>query len=265
MTGVTKLIPNLRIFLILLFLSILISLFDSLKFLDFPRRLAFYISNPISFGIYNTNKNISKQFYFVFAARFAAQENKALKEQVAKLYSENAQLRKNLAETESLLSQEKHLDPQTYKTVAARPVGLGTFLKIDKGSSSGIKVGQAVVFEDNYVGQVVNVSTESANVELITHPDAKVAAFSLNKEGKAKGILLGQFGTELLLDKILHEEKINEGDLVYSEGLEGFLPRGLILGKVSQVLKRENMVFKQAEVQPVFETGDLDLVFVIVD
>lgn len=260
-----KVIPNLKIFLILIFLSLLFLLLDSINLLNFPKKWLFYITNPISFGIYNSNKGVGKQFYFVFQARFAAQENKALKEQIGKLVAENADLRKRIGEVEAQLSQETHLDPNTYNLLPARPIGLGRYLKIDKGSSSGVKVGQAVVFDDNYVGKVMAVSPQASSVQLLTDPDSKVAAFSQGKEGKAKGVLLGQFGTDVILDKILHEEKINVTNLVYSEGLEGFLPRGLILGEVTQVLERENEVFKQAKVTPIFDIRDLDLVFVIED
>lgn len=258
-----KIIPNFKLLFILVFISLTLFLLDSISLLNLPKQALSYITNPISFGIYNSSRNVSKQFYFIFQARFAAQENKALKEQVGKMMAENATLRKKLAETETLLSQEKHLDPITYNLLPVRPIGLSRYLKIDKGSSAGITVGQAVVFEDNFIGKVINVSTTSAFIQLLTDPDSKVAAFSQNIEGKAKGILLGQFGTELLLDKILHEEKISTTDLVYSEGTEGFLPRGLILGRVSQVLERENEVFKQAEVQPIFDIRDLELVFVM--
>jgi len=92
-----------------------------------------------------------------------------------------------------------------------------------------------------------------------------MAAFSQGLEGVAKGVLVGQFGTESLLDKILHEETIKAGDLVYSEGTEGNLPRGLILGKVVEVKGEENEVFKQAKVVPVFDIRDLELVFVIIE
>lgn len=260
-----KLIPNLKIFICLIALCFLIFGLDSLHLLNLPKEAFAYITNPLSFGLYQTQRNIGKQFYFVFASRFAAQENKALKEQAGQLLSENATLRKNLAETETLLSQEKHLDPSTYNLTPARPIGLGRTLKIDKGSSSGIKIGQAVVFNNNYVGKIAAVSEKASNIQLLTDPDSKVAAFSINKEGKAKGVLVGQFGTEVLLDKILHEEQIMVGDLVYSEGTEGFLPRGLILGRVSQILERENETFKQAKVQPVFDIRDSDLVFVIAE
>lgn len=195
--------------------------------------------------------------------RLSSRENKALKEQINKLLSENAKLRKDLAETRVLVSQAAHLDPSTYNLTAARPVGAGRYLKIDKGADSGIKTGEAVVFNDNYIGKIIQVSEKSANIQLLSDPDSKVAAFSQGLETHAKGILIGQFGSEILMDKILHEEKINEGDLVYSEGTEGFLPRGLILGRVVQVLEQPTQVFKQAKVKPVFDIRDLELVFVI--
>lgn len=236
---------------------------DRFNFLGLPKKVAFFITNPISFGIYDFQRVVSRQFYFIFAARYAAQENKALKEQIGKLLSENATIRKKLAEEEAGNLQEKHLDAQTYNLLSARPIGLGRYLKIDQGSDAGIKLGWPVVSSDNLVGKIVSVSEKSSKIQLLSDPDSKLAAFSQNLEGKAKGILIGHFGNEVVLDKILHEEKIGVGDLVYTEGLEDFLPRGLILGRVEQVLTRENEIFKQAKISPNFDIRDLELVFVI--
>lgn len=236
---------------------------DITHFLSLPKRVISYVTNPISFGLYQTNKNVSKQFNFIFNLRLAAVENKALKEQLGQLLSENAKLRKKLAESEALVFQALHLDPKTYNLMPARPIGIGRYLRIDKGLDAGIKLGEVVVFNDNYIGRIVAVSEKSSSIQLLSDPDSKVAAFSQGLEGKAKGILKGEFGNDILLDKILHEEIVSVGDLVYSEGTEGFLPRGLILGKVSQVLERENEVFKQAKITPNFDIRDLEVVFVI--
>lgn len=259
----SKTFPYLQTFLILLFFSTLILGLDSFNLLKLPKRAAFYVTNPISFGLYKTSIIIQKQFHFVFQARFTAQENKALKEQLGKLLSENATLRKKLSETESLINQQNYLDIRTYNLVAARPLGLERYLKIDKGSSNGLKMGQPVIVNDNYVGKIIQVGERASFVQLLADPDSKVAAFSLNKEGRAKGVVLGQFGSDLLMDKILHEEQITVDDLVYSEGTEGYLPRGLILGRVVEVLNREEEAFKQAKLQQTFDIKDLELVFVI--
>lgn len=258
-----KIIPDFKIFLIVIFISFSLSFLDYVHFLILPKSFMFIITNPISFGLLQIDKNIRRQFYFLFQARLSAQENKALKEQISKLFAENAKLKRDLAQTESMLSQEKHLDPRNYNLIPARPIGISRYLKIDQGSSAGVKVAQAVVFNENLIGKVVAVSEKASNVALLTDPSSKVAAFSQGLEGKAKGILLGQFGVDLILDKILHEEKVNVGDLVYSEGTEENLPRGLILGRVTEVMERGNEVFKSAKVQNVFDIRDLELVFVI--
>lgn len=259
----SKAVPDLKTFLLLVFLSLGLFILDSTSLLNLPKQTVFYITNPISFGIYNTSRNIGKQFYFIFEARKAGQENKALKVSLGELFAENAELHKKLSQMQTLVDQGKYLDPNTYNLLPARPIGLGRYLKIDKGTTSGVKAGQAVVFKDNFVGKVIDVSLQASLVQLLTDPDSKIAAFSQNKDGKAKGVLAGQFGTEVILDKVLHEEKISEGDLVYSEGLEDFLPRGLVLGKVTKVIDQENEVFKQAKVQPIFDITDLELVFVM--
>lgn len=260
-----RVIPDLKLLLILVSLSFIILILDSIHLLAIPKTFLSYLTNPISFGLYQTSQNLGRQFHFISQARFAAQENKALINQIGQLLSENANLRKKLAETETLLSQDKHLDSATYNLVPARPIGISRYLKIDKGKSQGIKMNQPVVFNANLVGKIVQVSEKSSNVSLISDSDSKVAAFSQGLEGKAKGVLIGQFGTDMLMDKILHEEKINVGDLVYSEGTEGFLPRGLILGRVTKILDQQNEVFKQAKVSPNFDISDLELVFVIAE
>lgn len=258
-----KAVPNLQLFLVLVLISLALILIDSTPILTLPKSAAYFITNPISFGLYKTKQSLDRQFHFIFAARFAGQENKALQEQLGEILSENAQLKRRLAEAEAQLLQNQHLDPRTYNLLPARPIGLERFLKIDKGRKDGVRVGQAVVFKDNYIGRIESISEGGASIKLLIDPDSKISAFSFGKEDKGKGVVVGQFGLELLMDKILHEERVEIGDLVYSEGTEGFLPRGLILGRVTEILERENEVFKQAKVVPVFDIRDLELVFIM--
>lgn len=261
----SRILPYSKNFLFLFGLCLLIYIADTLNLLKLPKIALSALTNPITFGLYQTGQNFGRQFYFLVGSRYAVKQSKALKEQIASLLSENANLRTKLAETEALVDQSQHLDPRTYNLSPARPIGLDRYLRIDKGVSDGIKNGQTVVFKDNYLGQIVSTSEKNASVRLPMDPDSKVSVFSINKEGKSKGIIVGQFGSEMLMDKILHEEKIAEGDLVYTEGIETSVPRGLIVGKVGEVMARENQIFKQAKIKPVFDIRDLELVFVIQD
>lgn len=258
-----ELLQDVRIFILLLFLSAFLLIFDRSQLLSFPKTLVQSVTSPIQFGLYKTSLEISKQFGFIFWSRQTAQEKKALQEQLAIVLSENANLRKRLAETQAFATQQSVLNPQNFTLVAARPVGISRYLYLDKGSDEGLRVGQVVIYKDSLLGRISSTDPHKSAVMPLTDPDSHLAAFSESTEGKAKGVLSGQFGSEMLLDKILHEEKIKIGELVYSEGSEVEIPRGLVLGQVSEVLNKDNEVFKQAKVKPVFEITSLDLVFVI--
>lgn len=260
----TLLIDSRQLIVILLLTGIL-GLMDHFALLELPKGAVQFVVSPIQYGLYQSYLKASHQYDYIVNAREASQKNKALTEQLAVVLSENASLRRKLAEAQGFLAQEKSLDAQTYPMVAARPIGFDRFLTISKGTHDGISVGQPVVYKDNLIGQISGVSTNVSQVMLISDPDSKIGAFVSNEQGRAKGILSGQFGSDLLLDKVLHQESVQTGDLVYSDGAEGKFPRGLILGQVEKVADRENEIFKQASVKPVFDLSDLDIVFVIVN
>lgn len=254
-----------KTYLFLSFFSLLIFLFDILGFLNFPKTATQTLTVPIQYGFYQGAKVIENQFGFIINARTAAKENKALKIQMADMLVENDKLKREKEENETLLSSYNKLNPKTFNLIPARIVGISRFLTIDKGSNEGIFLGQVVVFKDSFIGTIKLVSPKSAQVLLSEDPDSKIAVFSQNDEGRARGILLGQFGSKLLMDKILHEENIKVGDLVYSDGTEGKIPKGLIVGKVTKILEKPNEIFKQAEIEPIYESKNLDVILVIKD
>lgn len=257
-------LPYSRTFLTLIAVSSLLVVLDSSQIFNLPKGVVQEVSSPIQFGLYKTAQGVQKQFDFIILARRSAQEHQAQEEQLAQILSENATLRRKLAETQGFLAEQQSLDSKTYNLLPARPNSLVRYLKIDKGSDDGLKPGMPAVYKDTYLGQIKDLGPKSADIILSSDPDSKIAVFSQGSDGsKARGVLVGQFGSDMLLDKILHEEPIKVGDLVYSEGTEGDLPRGLVMGQVSQVLDRPNEIFKQAKVKPVFNPADLDIVFVI--
>lgn len=256
---------GLKLFFILSVISLIFLALDKFTLLKLPKSLVQTLTIPIQYGLYQSGKNLYRQFEFIFLARHAAQQNLALKEQLADLLSENARLMQELAQTKALVTQQESLNPKTFNLLSARPVGVSRYLLIDRGSSDGVSVGQVVVFKQNFIGQIQQVSEKISQVLLSQDPDSKIAVYAQNSAGRAKGILRGRFGAQSLMDKILHLEPISVGDLVYSEGTEGRLPKGLVLGKVSKVLGRENEIFKQAEIESLLDISDLELVFIVRD
>lgn len=260
-----SLLQELKVLAILLAAALILILVDSRGFLNFPKGLIQDVTSPIQYGLYKSSLAVGKQFEFIFLARRAAQENKALTEQLASALSDNAQLRRSLAEAQAEVDQQNTLAPKSFTLIPARPIGISRYLTIDKGSDDGFKVGMPVVYKDNYIGEITSLSSKKSDILLSSDPDSKISAYVADKDGKAQGVLTGQFGSEALMDEILHQEPVQVGDLVYSQGTESNIPRGLVLGSVSRVLGKDTDVFKQAIVKPVFDITNLDLVFVITD
>lgn len=258
------LFDNGKLYLILLGISLLLFAADFYNLTTVPKSIVQFVTTPIQYGIYSTGINFGRQFDFIIISKNAAAENNLLKSKISEIISENAVLKKRISELEGMVEQENSLSPQTFSLIPARPIGLNEsrYLLIDKGSTDGFKLNQPVLFKDNYIGKIISLSPRQSKVLLPSDPRSKIAVFVSNEEGRAKGILIGQFGSESLIDKILHEEPIKVGDIVYSEGTEGSLPRGLVLGKVSEVLEAPNEVFKQAKIQPIIDITNLDIVYV---
>ncbi len=254
---------DLRTFFILLLISALLILADNLNWLGVIKSGLQTVTIPIQYGLYKTSLSVAGQFEFISAAGRASEENKVLKGQLSEILSENARLKKKLTETESFVSQQNSLNSQTFDLIPARPIGLSRYLLIDKGSDDGIKINQSVIFKDNLIGKIKEVTGKKSKVILPSDPDSQIAAFVSSDQGRAKGVLTGRFGSDMLMDKILHQEPVTDNDIVYTEGTEIEIPRGLILGRIAEVLTRDNEVFKQAKVKPVFDVNDLDVVFII--
>lgn len=252
-----------KLFIGLVIISILLFISDNLGFLNIPKSLLQTLTIPVQYGLYKNSVNFKKQFTFVVEARKASLENNALKQQMSLILAENADLKKKLRDSEELIDQYNKLNPETFDLLPARVLGVERYVILDKGLDDGVFEGQVVVYKDNYLGKTKNVTPKTSQVIMATDPESKIAVFSQGSYGRAKGILTGQFGSEMLMDKILHEEVVEVGDLVYSEGTEGKLPKGLVMGKVMQVLERQNEIFKQAKVEPIFKLVDLDTVFLI--
>ncbi len=260
---ISVLLKDFKTYGLLLLISLAVLFIDNTGFLNFPKSVIQTVTIPIQFGLYKSSQLVGNQFKVIFSARTTAQEKKAQNEQMATLLSENSQLRKKLAETEGMLEQQNSLNPQEFNLTPARPVGISRFLLIDKGSDDGLKVGQAVIYKDNYLGKIKEISPKKSKVMLSSDPDSKISSFAQSDSGKAKGVLVGLFGSEMILDKILHEEPAKVDDLVYTEGTEEDIPRGLVLGKIENLRIKDNEVFKQAKVKPVFDITGLEVVFVV--
>ena len=133
---------------------------------------------------------------------------------------------------------------------------------INVGAQQGVEVGMPVVSGGaGLVGRIAQVGPRTAKVKLLTDPDSAVAA--LLQASRVTGLVVGQPDGTLRMEYIPQEESIGGDEIVLTSGLGGFLPKGLVIGQVAEVLQEDYDLFQAAVVRPAVDFSRLELVLVV--
>ena len=185
---------------------------------------------------------------------------------IAKDEREKAELQVELKvlqeENQALRKQLEAPLPASMTFLPAKTLGLTRYLTIDKGEKDGVKPGMLVVSENILVGKIARVTSATADILLPTDPDSKIPAKTLKTQ--ARGLVIGQFGTQAILDRVVQAETLAVDDLVVTIG-EGGYGRDLLIGKINKINKIEVEPFQKATINPLVNYNQLDNVFVIME
>lgn len=185
---------------------------------------------------------------------------------------ENSKL-KVLEEENKLLRSHLHfLTDKNYSYLMASAIYSGDLnrteenrsnIVIDIGKNEGSEIGLAVLNKEGIVvGKVISVSDHLSEVCLVTSRGCKFAAAFQGKEGTT-GVAEGDLGLTIKMQFIPQTENIKTGDIIVTSGLEKNIPRGLVIGKVSQVNKENNELWQNAVIDRLFDENDLFIVSII--
>lgn len=193
-------------------------------------------------------------------------QNKRLRAELDRVQMENQFLRTELstADRAKSLAAFQQLSPS--KTVGARVIGNGTganakVIYIDRGSTSGVERGMAVITPDGIVGKVIASYPTAAQVLLIQDPT--FAAGVISQKGRVHGTLKGQGHSTCLIDYVENEEKVEQGEWFYTSGDDRIFPKGLPVGEAKVV--RQGKTFKEIFVVPAGFHNGIEEVLVIID
>jgi rod shape-determining protein MreC len=134
-------------------------------------------------------------------------------------------------------------------------------LVINKGVSEGITKGLPVVVPEGVVGQVIDASDHYAKVLLII--DSNSAVDALVQQTRANGIIKGDSEGRCLLNYVSRKEVVNIGDAVVSSGLDGVFAKGLLIGKVTDIIRNKAGIFQDIEVSPFVDFDKIEEVLVV--
>ncbi len=175
------------------------------------------------------------------------EENQALRE-------ENAALRQWEDEARSLrgvISALEELDayeaPPEAQPINAFVIGEANdayahSMIVNAGAKKGVTRGFAAVDERGMVGRIVDVSPNAARILLLNDVQSRIPVFV---EGSfVEGLLVGRSTTRptIAITKLANGDRIEPGQRVITSGAGGVLPRGLAVGVIAEVTKKEASV-----------------------
>lgn len=223
--------------------------------------------------VYFPFKNFSTMISDYNSLKNVLEENKILKSNVEKIESleaENVALKKELEEMKNELNIEHVLSDYDYLNATVVSRNAATWynnLTIDKGSHNGIEEGMVVINSTGVIGRITNVSTFSSDVKLITTTDTnnKMSVTITNGDKKLTGLINGyDYETGYLeIEGISNTDNVAIGDLVYTSGLGGVFPNGILVGKVADITTDVYDLSKIINVTPSANFKDINYVTVL--
>jgi len=214
--------------------------------------------------IYSLKTSASQSLNFFSYWRNGEKELMLLRGQLKQLALDNGRLSACLEENQKMRSLLGAPLPPQWKFLPAEVVGAAHNLRLNKGYRHGVREGMVVVSDNLLVGKVVSVEETSALVQLPVDPAAKIPVVVKKPASagvQARGLLTSQ-GSDLILDRVLQNEDIKPGDLVFTNG-EGWLFH-LLIGRIEEVFPKTAAVYQRARVLPLLDYQKLRIVFVVI-
>ena len=224
---------------------------------------------PIQNGLtYLKNKVDGNDSFFTDVKNLQA-ENDELKKKNSELEQSIRELEIIKSENETLKEyvnlKDKYLE---YKTLPAYIIikNINNYEKtvvINVGSKNGIKPKMTVIADKGLVGYVISTSENTAKVQTIN--DSSTSVSSIISTSKEAIIVNGtlESNSTLKASYIPTEATLLENDNVETSGIGGIYPKGIHIGKITQIANTKNKIHRYAYVETAVDLSKLQTVLVI--
>jgi rod shape-determining protein MreC len=203
--------------------------------------------------------------------------------QLQVLKSLNLELTKKLVNQNKLVDDNKALNdqfqtqsPKSVNLLEADVIGAPGFvpgisvpeiLILDRGENDGIKVGQAVIYKDNLIGKIMQISAFSSSVMLISNSSSFFTAKTMFTQ--VLGVAKGQGGGGIILDNVVLSDSLQKKDIVLTKGdIDNHgvgIPPDLVVGEIVSVSKFPSDLFQKASVKSKIDFSKLNKVFITIN
>jgi rod shape-determining protein MreC len=194
------------------------------------------------------------------------EENGELRERLARLDEANLQLREALVASGRLDRIALMREDFDVPMLPAELVGVDVSpwfhsVLLDRGRNKGVRSGMPVVSETGLAGLVTATSMTAARGMLLL--DRQSAVDGTVQRSRARGIVRGTGGDRLEFEFVARGSNIHVGDVIITSGLGGVYPKGLRIGRVTEISDPGSRLLQKATLEPAVDFGRLEQVFIM--
>lgn len=191
-------------------------------------------------------------------------------DRIDSIEAENIELRRQLETLKEELNINYTLSDYEYlnATVVSRNVGYWhNKITINKGTYNGVEKDMVVISSKGLIGKVTKTSTFTSDVRLITTSDTsnKISVHISNGDNNLYGLINSyDYNKNVLeLEGISNTKDVNIGDYVYTSGLGGVFPTGILIGIVEEITTDSYDLAKIIKVKPSADFNDINYVSIL--
>jgi rod shape-determining protein MreC len=255
--------------IVLIAVNIIVLSVNSRRYTSFGlERVAISFVSPFQELITRTIRFTKDIWQHYFDLVTVARENQILRSELNQASENSNQWHETElanARLRNLLDFQKNISEQV---VAAEVIGKdpSAWFKtviIDKGKADGLTKGLPVVMPQGIAGQVIETARHYSKVMLII--DRNSAVDALVQRTRARGIIKGESTDQCRLEYVLRKKDVRIGDIIVSSGSDGVYPKGLRIGRVSEVIEHDADIFHEVFITPFVDFEKLEEVLVVID
>ena len=165
--------------------------------------------------------------------------------------------------------KEEHIDFlfEDATVIGRESTNYRTVYTLSKGTLHGIEVNMPIITKDGLVGHITEVGATWSKAVLLTETASAVGGF-IERSG-VLGVVEGTYElrTEGLCRMVYIEpdSDIRVGDKVVSSGIGGVYPRGLMIGKVTEIVMDEASRTLTATIEPAADIDSISKIMIITE
>lgn len=237
--------------------------------LSYLESAASSIINPIQRVFVDLKNKIQGNSVYFSDMETIIQENEDLKKK-------NSELETILREFEMLKAENTTLQEymnltdkySSYQTIPAYVINkdvsnYSSTLVLNVGTKDGIRENMTVIADKGLVGHIISVSENTCKVQVIIDSASTVSCSisTTNESIICKGTL--ENDQILRASYIPTGAELIQGDSVYTSGIGGIYPKGIIIGTVKEIITTSNITDRYAIVEPAVDFSKIDTVLII--